>query len=284
MFREWRTIKDSPCYSVSNFGEVKRTEKRDPRSKSNVDLLRCMTICGYSVVTLPINGKWKKIRVHRLVATAFLGFSSLLINHKDGNKKNNKLDNLEYVTAAENSAHASRLGLLAFGDRNTKSKLTKEDVLKIRDMLSAGVLQKTIAKKYGVIQTTISAIKLKKNWAFVVLLMSFCRLGFCDTNGIAIYYSTETCKFNKDPKCPTSSGRSLYALEKEGVLFAASYRYALGQRVAVINQENGKRVIVTILDRGPNKRLGRVIDLGRAAFEKIGDTKKGLIPVTVEAV
>lgn len=102
--------------------------------------------------------------------------------------------------------------------------------------------------------------------------------------GKASWYSQETCKFNKDPKCPTASGKSLYTLEKEGVLYAASYRYALGQRVAVTNQETGKRVVVTILDRGPARRLNRVIDLGKRAFEQIGDTRKGLISVRTEAV
>lgn len=102
--------------------------------------------------------------------------------------------------------------------------------------------------------------------------------------GEASWYSIECCQFNKDPKCPTASGRSLYALEKEKVLFAAMWSLPLGSRVKVCNEDNGKCVEVTILDRGPAKRLHRKIDLSKAAFEKIADTKQGIINVSVVAL
>jgi len=68
----------------------------------------------------------------------------------------------------------------------------------------------------------------------------------------------------------------------ERLLEAASYEWKLGTVVRVINTENEKGVVVRITDRGPNKRLGRLIDLTKHAFEQIADTEKGIIKVKVE--
>jgi len=100
--------------------------------------------------------------------------------------------------------------------------------------------------------------------------------------GIASWYSTEACRFNSDPKCSTASGRSLYELEKKGVMFAASNERKIGELVRVTNLGNGKSIEVIILDRGPNKRLNRKIDLCRQAFEKIAETNQGIINVKVQ--
>lgn len=101
----------------------------------------------------------------------------------------------------------------------------------------------------------------------------------------ASWYSTEACKFNSDPACPTASGKSLYALEAEGALFAASYQFPLGSMVRVTNQGNGKQVVVRIEDRGPNKRLkGRLLDLGKHAFKQIADERMGLATVSTELI
>lgn len=65
---------------------------------------------------------------------------------------------------------------------------------------------------------------------------------------------------------------------------AASYAYPLGTTVVVTNLNNGKSITVKINDRGPNKRLHRLIDLSRAAFAKIACLKSGLIKVKVEVL
>ena len=53
--------------------------------------------------------KWKWMRLHRIIAEVFLWESDLYVNHKDGNKQNNSIDNLEYVTPSENNIHAYRV-------------------------------------------------------------------------------------------------------------------------------------------------------------------------------
>ena len=102
--------------------------------------------------------------------------------------------------------------------------------------------------------------------------------------GLASWYSMETCRINPDPKCPTASGRSLYELEAKKENFAASWSFPFGTLLRVVNQDNGRSAIVVIRDRGPNRRLGRVIDLSKKAFAEIGDPKKGLINVTLEVL
>ena len=69
--------------------------------------------CGYQAVTLAKDGVNRKIRVHKLVALAFIPNpdGKPEINHKDGDKHNNKVENLEWVTAKENQRHAISTGL-----------------------------------------------------------------------------------------------------------------------------------------------------------------------------
>ena len=92
--------------------------------------------------------------------------------------------------------------------------------------------------------------------------------------GNASWYSTECCKYNPHKGCPTASGMSLFQLEDRHIDFAAAWGYPFHTKLKVTNLENGKSVVVTVLDRGPAKRLNRVIDLSKSAFQKIADTRK----------
>jgi len=125
---------------------------------------------------------------------------------------------------------------------------------------------------------------------FLVILISSMALATCSSEnanaeevirGKASWYSKEACKHNPGKDCPTASRRSLYDLERKGVLFAASYDFGIGESVCVYSEESGKEITVRILDRGPARRLKRVIDLGVSAFRKINDTKKGITSVII---
>ncbi|UOF77751.1 homing endonuclease [Caudoviricetes sp.] len=86
-------------YLISNFGRIKNA-KSDHVLTSAVDLV------GYRHVSLCKKGISKTCKIHRLVAISFIGEpNGLHVNHKDGNKQNNHLSNLEYVTKRENTSH-----------------------------------------------------------------------------------------------------------------------------------------------------------------------------------
>lgn len=113
-------------YEVSNLGNIRRL--RFINGSHNFEKIKnckqTLNTWGYMTVNLCKNGKSNTKRVHRLVAIAFLGESNLQIDHKDGNKQNNKLDNLEYVTPKENTKRAWENGLSKYTEER-KRKLSE---------------------------------------------------------------------------------------------------------------------------------------------------------------
>lgn len=104
----WRNIVDEPNYRVSNKGNVK--------NKNTGRILKPgINRYGYPYVSLYNDGVPKPKTVHRLVARAFIpGYDNTLqVNHKDGNKTNNSVDNLEWMTRLENMRHAYDNGLIS---------------------------------------------------------------------------------------------------------------------------------------------------------------------------
>ena len=143
----WKTIEFEPNYEVSIFGEV--------RSKitNHVKSLR-LNKGGYSRVTLYPSGKTYSI--HRLVALTFLKDTykeGLVVNHKNGVKTDNHVDNLEWVSVKENNNHAERTGLFVRpnykGLNNPMSKFSEEDLNFINKLSKEGFTTSEIAKKLG---------------------------------------------------------------------------------------------------------------------------------------
>ena len=122
---------------------------------------------GYLVISLrkQIGGK-TNVRVHRLVAATFLGRNDdLMVNHKDGNKQNNRLDNLEYTTNRENVQHAIDTGLRKY-DTVTKRKVNQYDMLgnfiaQYSSITEAAKLNKLSA---GTISTTCKGKRSHCGW------------------------------------------------------------------------------------------------------------------------
>ena len=104
----WKQYKQTH-YSVSEDGQVKNNLTNKILSQS--------TQQGYKHVTLMIEGKQKRMRVHRLVAETFINnpMNKPYVNHKDGNRINNNVINLEWVTPSENTQHAVNIGLFKSG-------------------------------------------------------------------------------------------------------------------------------------------------------------------------
>lgn len=135
----------------------------------------------YLSVQLSKHGKIRGRYVHRLVWESFNGPipPGLEVNHKDGNKRNNRLDNLEVGTKRQNFEHAVRNGLHTIfyrrGSNGTAAVLSDQDVAEIRKRLKGikrrmrkglGVKdsQTRIASDYGVCKQTITNIKLGRTW------------------------------------------------------------------------------------------------------------------------
>lgn len=102
--------------------------------------------------------------VHRLVAEKYIPNPNGLpqVNHKDGDKMNNSVENLEWVSNQENRNHAVQNGLHTQGENCSWSKLTKEDIQYIRNHRE--IFQKDLAKMFDVARTTISAIQNNRSW------------------------------------------------------------------------------------------------------------------------
>ncbi len=112
-----------------------------------------------------------KFLVHRLVAEAFIPNPMNLpqVNHKDGNKQNNSVENLEWCSASENQKHAYKTGLKsANGEKNGQCKLSEKDVIEIRKVYVKGKHSEFnsygLARKYGVNPKTIQDIVNGKLW------------------------------------------------------------------------------------------------------------------------
>lgn len=106
----------------------------------------------------------KRYFVHRLVVEKFIPNpeSKEQVNHKDGNKTNNQADNLEWVTNQENRKHAVENGLQISGEKCPWAKLTKNDVLFIRE--HPEIDEWDLADVLNVSVTTIRGIRTYRSW------------------------------------------------------------------------------------------------------------------------
>ena len=134
---------------------------------------------GYAKVQLMSqDNKRHRYSVHRLVLENFMPIPNmhlLQVNHKDGNKLNNRLDNLEWVTASQNNTHKYKIGLATQkGEYNNGSKLTEKQVQEIIQLLlTKCYTYREIGEKYNVDEETIGAIKRKKNWKYLTEHIDF---------------------------------------------------------------------------------------------------------------
>lgn len=153
-------------YQVSDFGKVRRI------SSGRILKPGRMTV-GYLFVALCVDGKPKLQSIHRLVAAAFIGNcpDGHQVNHRDGNKLNNVVTNLEYVTRSENIQHGMdnlpRKPTSLRGTLVPNAKLDEAKVRVIKRRLRAGESQKTIADDYGVVRQVIYGIAKGKGWKWV---------------------------------------------------------------------------------------------------------------------
>lgn len=165
---EWRNACYGP-YEVSNTGLVRRTARGSGTQAGK--MLKPRLIRGYASVGLSHCGVVREFKVHKLVAEAFLGPRPPQhdINHKDGNKLNNCVDNLEYMWPDDNLKHLIENRLHCHGETHGSAKLTEEDVKEIRRLYYSGqYTQRELAEKYGITLGTINPMIKYRTWKHVM--------------------------------------------------------------------------------------------------------------------
>lgn len=170
----WLPFCEDPAYLVSNLGRIKTTKKFYNRMhsgklltvKSRHDIIvgSALSKKGYSRVRL---GK-RTYQTHRVVALTWLPNPEKLpqVNHIDGDKLNNSVTNLEWVTNQQNRNHAVRTGLQARGSRVSR-KLVETDVIEIRRLVDQGMSQRNVAKIFNLVQQTVSRIVRRQTWIHI---------------------------------------------------------------------------------------------------------------------
>jgi hypothetical protein len=153
-------------YQVSDLGRIKNIMSNN--SKKGKTLKPEIAKKGYLKVTLYKNKTRKHFQIHRLVATVFIPNpeNKPQVNHKNGIKDDNIESNIEWSTESENVRHAFDNGLnyALKGEKNGYSKLSNEDVLKIRSSSKTGVY---LSKEFKVSCAHISRIRLNQVWNHV---------------------------------------------------------------------------------------------------------------------
>lgn len=155
-------------YKVSDLGNIKSMPK--PKCKREKILKQCNLSSGYKSVDLGDGVSIKKYLVHRLVAQAFIPNheNKPQVNHINGKKYDNRLQNLEWNTRSENQKHSIIKGLRsAKGEKNSQSILTEEKVLEIRHLLKGKIPQKLIADRFGISIPTVSDINRRHTWTHI---------------------------------------------------------------------------------------------------------------------
>lgn len=157
---EWREFREH--YLVSSYGIVKNKEGETIKAKPNHK--------GYLFLCIgrPVSER-KRYSIHRIVATAFIPNPKNLpqVNHKDANKLNNHVDNLEWCTNKENSIHAQAHGLIKgfVGEKHPLATLRNDHVIEIRETkLTKDFTRNMLCEKYGVSVHVVKDIRARRSW------------------------------------------------------------------------------------------------------------------------
>ena len=160
----YKIIPEFANYEISNFGNIRRFKSKKPLTPS---------LCkktGYLMFDFCQNGnKYRKL-VHRIVLSTFVENieNKEQLNHINGIKSDNRLNNLEWNTRSENQKHSILIGLRhARGNHNSQCKLTEEQVLKI---FNDERKYKYISNEFNISISTVADIKRGYSWTHITKL------------------------------------------------------------------------------------------------------------------
>jgi len=184
----WKKIENSYYYAVSNKGRIKRlahqtwSVRNNSYSQYKERILKLSNNNSKKYWRLTIDyldNISKAESIHRLVALNFIENPNNLpqVNHKDGNKDNNNVDNLEWCTNLYNMQHAIRTGLrdnflLSLqGEKSNFNKYSEETLMKIPKLIEEGNSYKKIGEILNIPPTLISEIKSKRAWKHLNIII-----------------------------------------------------------------------------------------------------------------
>ncbi|HMS92370.1 MAG TPA: NUMOD4 motif-containing HNH endonuclease [Candidatus Saccharibacteria bacterium] len=171
----WKKIPGFDSYSISNRARVRR-DAPAPGCKAGHILKPHLTNKGYFRVRLSLGSRDNFVRpsVHSLMATTFIGDRphGFDINHKDGNRINNSIDNLEYVTRSQNCLDGFKRGRVSIppkhsGSSHPQAKIDEPIARSIKTMLKSGMSAIEVARNSGISKYIIYDIKRGKTWTSV---------------------------------------------------------------------------------------------------------------------
>ncbi len=178
MKETWKPIPGFPGYEVSDQGQVRSIDRYVVYSNWLKRFYKGVILKGryggpkgeYRSIALCKNGQRYDKTVHTIVLTVFIGPcpKGLECCHKDGNSRNNKLENLRWDTKSSNQQDRIRHGTDAFGEKNPRAKLTEADVRLIRRLYNEGEDSATqLAVEFGVTNSHIHNIVNRNIWKHI---------------------------------------------------------------------------------------------------------------------
>jgi hypothetical protein len=162
----WKPIFNG-IFEVSSDGRVRRVIRT--HSNQKLGELKASSSGRYMRLAFSVEGKHRSFSVHRLALLAFRGPcpEGMEGAHLNGNGKDNRIDNLAYVTHFDNEQHKRLHGTRPRGSKQGSSKLTEEQVIEIRRQIESGMSGGEMARRYNMTPATISWIRNRKGWTHV---------------------------------------------------------------------------------------------------------------------
>lgn len=173
---EWRAVTIPPFHTaceISNNGIVRTIDRIDCFGRTRKSRILSVHKTGHGYLQVLISAERKRLYalVHRLVAITFIGdppHEGWQVNHKNGDKLDNRVENLEWVSKSENRKHAYRLGLSKGGESHPKATITEAQAIWVlTDYAKSGMRQCDYAEKLGVPRSTIHALIKGKTWKHI---------------------------------------------------------------------------------------------------------------------